>query len=649
LNLIDASDLNKAYGPTRILQDVNFTLGDSEKVGLVGRNGCGKSTLFRILAKLEEADSGVIARKRGLTFGYLPQKPSLDPDATVRQVIDAHLGEAREKMHRHEALTRALATARGDELGKLMDEQQAVHAWLDHHAAWNLDHRVEEICTRFGVPDPDARVHTLSGGWNQRVALAGMLLGQPDLLLLDEPTNQIDAETVEWLETHLVNYPGALLLVTHDRYFLDRVVSRMFELEDGRLTTHTGGYSAYLEQKAERLLLQERNQTRLLNLLRREEAWLARGAKARTTKQKARIDRVEDLRDRKLARRQRDLNLNITTDRRLGGTILETSGLTVELGGKQLIHNLDFRLRKGERVGILGPNGCGKTTLIRALLGQLEPTAGSVTRGKNTRIGYLDQERSGLDETSRVDEALGDGEWVTVGGPRGERRHKVGYLEDFLFTREDQQKPASTLSGGERARLLLARLLLLGANVLVLDEPTNDLDIPSLQVLDEALTEFPGCVLMVTHDRYFLDRVATGILHFETRAVPSATRGEITFYEGNYDVFSRLRAQRQEQRKAATQAAAPRASPTGGGKSASKSPVGSKTTLTYRKRRELEEVEQEIERLEARKGELEALLANPSQLPGGLRELQELAEEFAGAENRLDALLVRWEELEAQR
>jgi ATP-binding cassette subfamily F protein uup len=276
LNLIDVSDLNKSYGPTRILQEVNFTLGDSEKVGIVGRNGCGKSTLFRILADLEGADSGVIARKRGLTFGYLPQKPSLDPDATVRQVIEAHLGEAREKMHRHEALTRALATARGDELQKLMDEQQAVHAWLDHHAAWNLGHRVEEICTRFGVQDLDARVCTLSGGWNQRVALAGVLLGQPDLLLLDEPTNQIDAETVEWLETHLAGYPGALLLVTHDRYFLDRVVARMFEVEDGRLTTHTGGYSAYLEQKAERLLLQERSQTRLLNLLRREEAWLAR-------------------------------------------------------------------------------------------------------------------------------------------------------------------------------------------------------------------------------------------------------------------------------------------------------------------------------------------------------------------------------------
>ncbi|MBI5014571.1 MAG: ABC-F family ATP-binding cassette domain-containing protein [Deltaproteobacteria bacterium] len=634
MNVVDASDLCKSYGPTTILDGAAFALGESEKVGIVGRNGCGKSTLFRILAGLEEADAGRVVKKRGLTLSYLPQRPSLEPSATVREVLEAHLGEAREKLCRHEALADALRAAvpQGAALDALLAEQQEVHAWLDQHGAWELGYRVEEMCTRFAIQDPEARIDSLSGGWSQRVALAGILLGQPDVLLLDEPTNQLDAETTEWLEQHLVGYPGAVLLVTHDRYFLDRVVTRMLELEAGRLTAYDGGYSAYLEQKAQRLALEERSQTRLLSLLRREEAWLARGAKARSTKQKARIDRVEDLRGQKASGPRRELSLRLAAERSLGGTVLEASGLTVEIGGKKLVRGLDFCLRKGERVGILGPNGCGKTTLVRVLLGEVAPAAGTVTVGKHTRVGYLDQARSGLDDTLSVADTLGEGDWVAVGGPAGERRHKVGYLEDFLFSREDQRKPVSTLSGGERARLLLARLLLLGANVLVLDEPTNDLDIPTLQVLDEALAGFPGCLLMVTHDRYFLDRVATGILHFEEK-------GQVVFYEGNYEVFTRLRAQARDEKPIAGKVAArPDARPKPKGPAA----------LTYRERQELEDLEREIERLEGRKREVEALLADASSLAGGRRELQQLSEEFTTLEARLDALLARWEELEAR-
>ncbi|NTU60641.1 MAG: ABC-F family ATP-binding cassette domain-containing protein, partial [Deltaproteobacteria bacterium] len=534
------------------LDEVSFALGEEERVGIVGRNGCGKSTLFRILAGLEDPDGGRVVRRRGLTVGYLPQRPVLDPDATVREVLESHLGVAREKLRRHQELAEAFATAEGARAAGLLAEQEAVHSWLDHHGAWALDHRVDEICTRFGLENPDAVVGTLSGGWGQRVALAGILLGRPDLLLLDEPTNQLDTDTVAWLEEDLASYPGAVLLVTHDRYFLDRVVSRMFELDGGRLTTYTGGYSAYLEQKAERLALEERTQTRLLNLLRREEAWLARGAKARSTKQKARIDRVEDLRSQKSSRPQRDLTLDFAAESRLGGTVLEASGLSAGHGGRAVVRGLDFALRRGERIGILGANGCGKSTLVRTLLGELEPLAGTVTVGKHTKVAYLDQARSGLDEAERVEEVLGDGDWVQVGGRDGERRHKIGYLEDFLFSREDQRKPVSTLSGGERARLLLAKLLLTGANVLVLDEPTNDLDIPTLQVLDEALAGFPGSVLVVTHDRYFLDRVATGILHFEGN-------GKVVRYEGNYEVFARLRPPPEAARRPAP--AAPPAPP----------------------------------------------------------------------------------------
>ncbi|MBI5442933.1 MAG: ATP-binding cassette domain-containing protein, partial [Deltaproteobacteria bacterium] len=358
------------------------------------------------------------------------------------------------------------------------------------------------------------------------------------------------------------------------------------------------------------------------------------GAKARSTKQKARIDRAEELRKRSATGPVRDLAFTFEAGQRLGGTVLEASDLTLELGGRTLVRNLSFTLRKGERVGVLGPNGCGKTTLVRALLGRFEPAGGTVTAGKHTRIGYLDQARTGLDDAQRVDEALGEGDWVTVPGPKGDtKRHKAGYLEDFLFGREDQRKPVSILSGGERARLLLARLLLDGANVLVLDEPTNDLDLPTLQVLDEALADFPGSVLMVTHDRYFLDRVATGILHFEGG-------GRVVFYEGNYEIFAALRAQKREERSvpraAAPAASAPRARST------------RQPSLTYKERLELTDVEGEIGRLEARKREVEAVLAEPVGLPSR-DSLQALSQEFTDLESRLEALLGRWEELESKR
>jgi ATP-binding cassette subfamily F protein uup len=364
MNVLDVSDLRKSYGPTCLLDGIAFAMDEADRIGLVGRNGSGKSTLMRILAGLEEADSGSVVRRRGLTLSYLAQKPSLDPDATVRQVLESHLGESRRRLRRHEALSEALPKAEGAELDRLLAEQHELQTWLDHHRAWDLGYRVREICARFGISDPDARVASLSGGWSQRVALAGLLLGVPDVLLLDEPTNQLDAETVEWLEEHLKGYPGAVLLVTHDRYFLDRVASRMFELEEGRLTAYTGGYSAYLEQKAERLALEERTQTRVLNLLRREEAWLRRGAKARTTKQKARIDRVEELRGQEAPPARRELALSFASDKALGGTILEASGLTVEAGGEAggrvLVRNLDFAMRRASASGSSAPTGAAR-------------------------------------------------------------------------------------------------------------------------------------------------------------------------------------------------------------------------------------------------------------------------------------------------
>ncbi|PLX44447.1 MAG: ABC transporter [Deltaproteobacteria bacterium] len=640
MNAIDVTGLTKSYGTTTILSSVSFAVGERERVGIVGRNGCGKSTLFRILAGREEADSGEIVKRRGLTMGYLDQRPGLDPGLTVRQLLGEYLGEPRENLKRHGELSRLVANASGDELDKLLKEQEEVHSWLDHHNAWTLDHRVEEICARFNILNPDAKVADLSGGWNQRVALAGMLLAAPDLLLLDEPTNQLDADTVAWLEEYLLEYPGAILLVTHDRYFLDRVVTRMFELEGGELTAYTGGYSSYLEQKAERLTLEGRTQSRLLNLLRREEEWLSRSPKARTTKQKARIGRAEELREKTKATHRRELDFAITTGREAGGMVLEAEKITAGYGGNPIIRDFSLTLRKGERIGVLGPNGCGKSTLIKALLGELPLISGEVRRGNKTLIGYIDQERSGLMEEDSVEENLSLNEWVTVGGARGERKHRKGYLESFLFSYNDQKAPVSTLSGGERARLLLAKLLLIGANLIVLDEPTNDIDIPTLQVLDEALTEFTGSALIVTHDRYFLDKVATGILHMEGD-------GRVTYYEGGYTAFSRAMERKKETERESQKRAAETKAAKG-----SQQPAPAtvkKKGLSFKEKKELEEIEEKIALLEERHGEVEASLAAPASIDGGHEALTALSEELSKVGSELETLMERWEELESKK
>jgi ATP-binding cassette subfamily F protein uup len=403
----------------------------------------------------------------------------------------------------------------------------------------------------------------------------------------------------------------------------------MFEIDNGELTQYRGSYSDYLMQKQERLVAEGRSQSRLMNLLRREEAWLHRGAKARTTKQKARIGRVVDLREQKKDLRIRDVRLEFTAEKRLGGTILEFRDLGVELGGRTLIDRLSFILRKGERIGILGPNGCGKTTLLRTTLGELAPTAGEVVLGTNTRIGYLDQARSGLDPEQFIHEAVGEGDWVTLAG---QKRHKIGYLEDFLFTAAEQRKRISTLSGGERARLLLACLMLQGANLLVLDETTNDLDIPTMQVLEEAFAEYPGCVLVVTHDRWFLDRVATGILHFEGD-------GRVVYYEGNYEDFCRFKELQAEEDRQVRKAVP---------KAVAEPKIKKKVGLSYKERLELETVEKNIADLEERKAEREALLADPAQLSNHVR-MAAVARELEGFAAELEALFERWEELETKK
>jgi ATP-binding cassette subfamily F protein uup len=632
MNILDLSHISKSYGLKQVLRDVTLTVGESEKVGFVGRNGCGKTTLFRIVAGVEPADGGEVAYQRGTSIGTLSQDPVLNEHWTVAEEVESALVAVRQKRDRYQTIAEALRAASANEMEKLLKEQQALGEWFDHHQGWQVDHRIDEVLLRLGIADRHQKILMLSGGMRKRVALAKLVLQSPDLLLLDEPTNHLDTATTAWLEEFLIAYPGAVMLITHDRYFLDRVAQRIFEIESGEVYSYLGGYLDYLEGRAERLLHESREQGRLITLLRRESEWMRRGPKARTTKSKARIDRFYAMQEQRNDRVERDIGLRLETEQRLGHTILEMDALSKSFEGRILIRDLSLKLKAGDRIGIIGPNGAGKTTLLRMILGEELPTSGQIVRGKNTRIAYFDQKRESIDPEMKVEEALGEGDWVTVGG---ERRHKTGYLADFLFEHPDQKRLIRTLSGGEKARLILAKMMLESANFLILDEPTNDLDIPTLQLFDDALVGYNGCVLMVTHDRFFLDKVATGILSFEGE-------GRVRYTEGNYETYlTRLKneatASKVERERVSLPEPSPKAAPV------------ERKGLSFKEKKELEGVEREIEKLEARKRELEIFFENPSAYANGSTGVGDWANELSEIDKNLEEKMRRWEALESKR
>ncbi|MFO7832063.1 MAG: ABC-F family ATP-binding cassette domain-containing protein [Desulfuromonadaceae bacterium] len=633
MNVVDIFSIQKHYATLDLLRDVSFTVGEKQKVGLIGRNGCGKSTLLKIIAGLEDADGGYINYAKGTQVEYLAQEADFDCTLSVLELLRQPLEPVYARQERFAYINAELERADAAQTEALLQEQQELQSWFDMHGGWDVEHRINSLCNRLGIGALEVRAHELSGGQQKRVALARVLLARPDLLLLDEPTNHLDAQTVQWLEEELLEYPGALILVTHDRYFLDRVVGRMFEVEGGMVETYEGNYTQYLAQKQIQMEQKHAQQSRILNVLRREEAWLKRGAKARTTKQKARKGRVKQLQDRVDSTQQRDVNIEFAPDSRVGGSILELKHLTLAVEDEVLARDFSFIMREGERVGILGPNGCGKSTLLKTIMGQLEPAAGEVILGRKTHIGYIDQQRSGLDSDLKVTEVLGPGEWVEL---NGKKRHKTGYLEDFLFTPFEQRKLVSVLSGGERARLLLALLMLQGANLLILDEPTNDLDIPTLQILEQALIDYSGCVLLVTHDRYLLDRVTTSILSFEDK--------QVTEYAGN---FSDMRAQKNlaHTDEARTQKEAG-AKPAINSQNKNRESTSRRTKkgLSYKEKRELAELEDKIEDLEQEKERLSQFLSDAGSAAGS--EIAAAGEEFNALEQSLEQSYARWEELE---
>ncbi len=557
--VITAHSVTKAYGLRPLFDQATFTIRRGEKVALLGPNGTGKSTLLRVLAGLEPVDTGTIDRRRDAVILYLPQEPELDPSRTPREIAREGLTQWHAAKSKYDEVSERIGA--GETTDELMAEQAKLAEDVERLGGWSRDHEVDEILLHLGVIDVERPVGTMSGGEKRRVALARILVAKPDLAIFDEPTNHLDADTIAWLEEYLVReFPGAVLLVTHDRYVLDKVATRVFDLENGQVTEYTkrsdreGAFVDFLEQKAERLAQAGRVESNRQNFLRKEIEWLRRGPKARSTKQKARIQRAETAiaADGPRLRGEVELVGLEAGSSRLGKTILDIQNVSLDLGGRRLIDDLSLRLVKGARVGIVGPNGAGKTTLLKLVTGELVPTSGKVTKGLQTKIAYFDQSRSTLRDDWTVFDNVAEREHSdkTGGGTVTIGDRVLGmraYLELFMFDGAALRRKVSALSGGERARVALALALKTGANTLLLDEPTNDLDMDTLGALEDLIETWPGCVLVVSHDRWFLDRVATSILAFEGG-------GKVQLYAGNWESY---REQKREDEKAAKQVGRP--------------------------------------------------------------------------------------------
>ena len=622
--LLTLDGIRKSYGVRPLLQDASLVVEADEKVGVIGVNGAGKTTLLRIAAGVEPPDGGRVIRHGATRIGFLPQRPELDDDQSALQAVLAGDGEAMQALRAYDAASHTAETEAD------VERVMTLAATIDALGAWSLDAEARALLDRLGLPDTDARVGTLSGGQRKRVALRPRaLVERPDLLILDEPTNHLDAETVEWLEQTLQRFTGALMLVTHDRYVLERVTNRMIEVDRGNLTRYVGRYSDYLEQKAEQETVQEAEAQKTAQLAKRELAWLRRGAKARTTKQKARVDRATALISAPKEGPAAEIEI-ASAATRLGTKVVEVETVTKGFDRpdgthRVLVRNFTYLFTRNDRVGIIGPNGAGKTTLLEMIAGRLAPDAGSVVRGPTVSVGYYDQESRALDDDVRLIDYISavaevvktaDGSFITAGQ----------MLERFLFPGPQQYTPVGLLSGGERRRLYLLRILMSAPNVLLLDEPTNDLDIQTLVALEEYLDTFAGCVIVVSHDRHFLDRTAEHLFRFE----PDGTLRESM---GGYSAYLEWRA---------GQAAAP-VTPAPALRSISKpAPAPAEKKMSYAEKRELGEVEARIAKAEARQAAIETLLADN---PADAAQAVALSQELGAIAARLEADVERWAEL----
>ena len=519
--------VGKVYKPNKqVLKNIYLSFFYGAKIGVLGLNGSGKSTLLKIIAGEDKDYLGEITAQKGITFGYLPQEPVLDADKTVRQIVEEGVQETVNLLKQFEDINAKFAEPDAD-FDALIAKQSKLQEEIDRIDAWDLDSRLEMAMDALRCPPPETEVKVLSGGERRRVALCRLLLKKPDVLLLDEPTNHLDAESVGWLEQHLARYEGTVIAVTHDRYFLDNVAGWILELDRGEGIPFKGNYSSWLSQKKARLEVEEKQESKRQRALQRELEWIQTNPKGRQTKSKARVSAYEELLSDKHEKQREDLEIYIPSGPRLGNKVIEASNVKKGFGDRLLVENMEFSLPPGGIVGIIGPNGAGKTTLFRMIAGREKPDSGTLKIGETVKLGFVDQDRP-LDPSKTIWEEISGGQEILKLGNR--EINSRAYVARFNFSGTDQQKKVTELSGGERNRVHLAKMLKEGANVLLMDEPTNDLDVNTLRALEEALLEFAGCAVIISHDRWFLDRIATHIMAFEGNS-------EVFWFEGNYKMY----------------------------------------------------------------------------------------------------------------
>jgi ATP-binding cassette subfamily F protein uup len=632
-SILTANDLALSFGCQRLLEAVTLSVAAGEKVGLVGRNGSGKTSLLRILAGRQDADAGEIARQRGLRTGYLPQEFELDPGLTVRENIEAGAADLIHWLHQYQSGAGSEA-----ELAALLHQIESVDGW-------NFQARLKAEASALAAPPLDSLVGPLSGGEKRRVALCRALVAQPDLLLLDEPTNHLDAETILWLEGFLRDFPGAVIFVTHDRYFLDLIATRVIELADGRCYSHPGNYTAYLESRAIRQQIAEQSERRRQRFLREELEWVRAGVRAQRSKPRHRLETFYNVKGLEAPPEERQMDLLIPPPPDLGNTAIDLENVGARVGEAQnerwLFRGLTLSLKPAQCTGILGRNGVGKTTLLRVCLGERQPDEGTVKIGRKAVFNYIDQSRTQLDGTGTVLEEISRGsETVSFGNQQLSAR---SYLRRFLFADERVNEPVARLSGGERARLMLAKVLRRGGNVLVLDEPTNDLDLPSLRMLEEALADFDGTVLVVSHDRYFLDRICDQVLAFEDHG--------LFVQPGNYSYYLEKKKERDARMQSYSRAAARSATidPPRPASPPKPSTVSTRPRkLSFKEQREWEGMEAAILAAEMRVQELETMLNDPHFHAARSREAAGLIAELETVKTDVTQLYERWAELSAR-
>ncbi|QUY44690.1 ABC-F family ATP-binding cassette domain-containing protein [Acaryochloris marina] len=637
MSIVTLQSIRKDFGIKEILRDASFSIEPDDKIGLIGVNGSGKSTVLKMIAGMESIDGGKRQVNSGATIVYLPQQPELDDELTVLDQVFNDSNEQMQLVRTYEDLSHQMSQVEGAELDNLMAKLAGISAQMETTGAWELETNAKIILSKLGITDFEARVGDLSGGYRKRIALATALLSEPDLLLMDEPTNHLDAESVEWLQSYLKRYRGALLLITHDRYFLDQVTNRILEIDRGDLYTFSGNYSYYLEKKSLAETAAAKSQRKHQGILRRELEWLKRGPKARSTKQQARIDRIHNMQDQTFKEAQGKVDID-TPGRRIGKKVIELVQISKSYGDRTLIQDFSYEFSPEDRIGIIGGNGTGKSTLMNIMTGRVEPDAGQVEIGRTIHIGYFDQHSDDLVAASNQDQRVIDyvkevGEFIQTAD--GSQISASQMLERFLFPGNQQYAPIHKLSGGEKRRLFLLRVLMSAPNVLILDEPTNDLDVQTLAVLEDYLENFNGCVVVVSHDRYFLDRTVDYIFALED--------AQVRRYPGNYSIYLDIRQAEASKAELNQPAKVKEAEVTPEAPVNEPQDSARSRRLSNYERREFANLEDKIPELETKKAKLETTLYGSP--PNDLSEVQQLSDQLATLEAEIETATERWMEL----